>query len=185
MPVSVESFLDVWEDREQGVPIEEMMDCVAVEVRVVQDKREELLQLADRALEVLEQHLIFPCDLGQVGTFHLLVHWPCRGVKSHALVKLRRFMLDVIEEISHLVCEIVGAVSYIVLAEMLYLRDIFIKDVSCVDLEYQSDVLILNLVILCLWVSVRVSAYRCSGILLADTLLKVVNAYCVKVFRLN
>jgi len=68
---------------------------------------------------------------------------------------------------------------------MFYLRDIFIKDVSCVDLENQSDVLILNLVILCLWISVRVSAYGCGGILLADTLLKVVNAYCVKVFRLN
>ena len=70
------------------MPVEEMMDRMAVEVRVVQDKREELLQLADRALEVLEQHLIFPCDLGQVRTFHLLVHWACRGVKSHALVKL-------------------------------------------------------------------------------------------------
>jgi hypothetical protein len=158
---------------------------VAVEVRVVQDQREELLELADRALKVLEQHLIFACDLGQVRTFHHLVHWPCRGVKSHALVKLRGLILDVIKEIRHLVCEIIRAVSDIVLAEMLYLRDIFIKDVSCVDLENQSDVLILNLVVLCQRVSVRVSAYRCCGILLADTLLKIVNAYCVKVFRLN
>jgi hypothetical protein len=103
------------------VPVEEMMDCVAVEVRVVQYQREELFQLADRALKVLEQHLIFSCDLGQVRTFHHLVHRPCRGVKSHALVKLRRLKLDVIEEVRHLICKIIRAVSDIVLAEMFNL----------------------------------------------------------------
>lgn len=157
--------------------IEKVVDCVAVEVRVVQDQREELLQLAYRALQVLEQHLIFPCNLGQVRAFHHLIHWPCRRVKPHALIKLGRLILNVIEEIRHLVCEIIGAISDIVLAKMFNLRDIFIEDVSCVDLEDQSDALILNLVILCLRISLRVSTYGHSGILLADTLLKVVNAH--------
>ena len=157
--------------------IEKVVDCVTVEVRVVQDQREELLQLAYRALQVLEQHLIFPCDLGQVRPFHHLIHWPCRRVKPHALIKLRRLILDVIEEIRHLVCEIIGAVSDIVLAEMFDLRDIFIEDVSCVDLEDQGDTFILNLVILCLRIALRVSAHGYSGILLADTLLKVVYAH--------
>ena len=157
--------------------IEKFVDRVAVEVWVIQNQREELLELADRALQVLEQHLIFPCDLGQVRPFHHLIHWPCGRVQPHALVKLRRLMLDVVEEIRHLICEIIGAVSDIVLAEMLNLRDIFIEDISRVDLEDQSDALILNLVILSLRIGLRVSAYGKSGILLADTFLKVVDAH--------
>ena len=153
------------------MPIEEIVDCVAVEVRVVQNQREELLQLADSALQVLEQHLIFSCDLGQVRPFHNKIYWPCRRVNSHALIELRRLILDIVEEIRHLVSEIIWAVSDIVLAKMFNLRDIFIEDVSCVDLENQSDALIFDLVILCLRVSVRVSALGCIGILLADTLL--------------
>ena len=85
--------------------------------------------------------------------------------------------MDVKEEIRHLVCEIIGAISDIVLAEMFNLRNIFIEDISRVDLEHQGDALILNLVILCLRISLRVSAHGNSGILLADTLLKVVHAH--------
>ena len=85
----------------------------------------------------------------------------------------------VTEEIRHLICEVIGAVSDIFIAELFNLRDIFIKDVSCIDLENKCDVLILNLVNLSLWrlAGVGVSAYGCRNILFADTLLKVVDTY--------